>query len=92
MKPATWEEAFSPKNRVSVSFSSQDADKILKLTGNKLDSKTGEIVSSEGRKELSIGDGESIPLSQLGAIVSGSKIFIRNNISNFYDYLELQKK
>lgn len=85
MKEANWDEIFDGKSKVKIVFEQKDVEEVLELVGNKISDKN--IVTDEkGSPEISY-DESQINRNELGAIETGSKIFLRNNIASFSEYL-----
>ena len=90
MKESNWNEIFSKDGKVKIIFLGKDTKQVLELVGNKINDDK-EIVNAKGEQETSFFDEEIIKKKHLGGVVSGSKIFIRNNLGSLYDYLESKR-
>ena len=92
MKKVEWKDVFSKESSTDIIFMSRDTKKILNLVGNDVSKGDKLIIDKKGKTECSFLDEDTITEKQLGAIFTGSKIFVRNNIGSFYDYLNSKNK
>jgi len=98
MEKVDWKKAFPNNKKVDIAFCRKDTKKVLNLVGNSLNDEK-EVVDKQGNTEKSFtnenstfSDDDPIKSKQLGAIMTGSKIFLRNNLGSLYDYLETFQK
>jgi hypothetical protein len=79
------------EDQIHIVASTQQIRKILNLIGNDVDKK-GFIIDLETKKRVLTPEFEEIKIKNLGAVLPGSKIFIRKNIASFSQYLVEHKK
>ncbi|MEA3558277.1 MAG: hypothetical protein U9R75_03390 [Candidatus Thermoplasmatota archaeon] len=81
----TWDELLSNDN-IDILVTSDQFKKIIKKIGNEVDSDGYVIDPKTGEPVHSI-DSDDLQLDEIGAILPGSKIFIKENIASFSQYL-----
>lgn len=80
-----WDEILNEKN-IDFILTTPQIKKILEKIGNKVDDE-GYIINIEtGERVLAI-DSDEVKPKQIGAVLPGSKIFIKKNIAGFSQYL-----
>lgn len=76
---------------ISFIMTQNQIKNILKIIGNGVD-KEGYIVNLEKKERVLTPEFEEIKLSQLGAILPGSKVFITKNVASLSQYLVKRKR
>lgn len=87
IKEASWEEV-SEDERTEITVSDSSLKKIVAKMGYNIEN--GFITDSEGTP-IKSNDEREIKMGSLGGIGTGSKIFIRDNLASFSDYLAKKK-
>jgi len=82
----TWKELIRNNKNLDLIMSEEQMIKILDRIGNSKDDKSFIINKKTGIPELAI-DSAEIKTNELGAVLPGSKVFIRKNIAGFSQYL-----
>ena len=86
----TWSD-FLEKNK---NFDMIIPDRLIKQTLDNLENNTdkdGFVIDSKTGKRVYSIDEDDIRLEEIGSIATGSKIFIKNNIASFSEFL-IQKE
>lgn len=89
IEESSWNEIKSSKD-VEMTVSQKGMKKLLKKAGNDTDSQ-GFIVDETGER-VKANDEREIKMKSLGALAAGSKVFIRDNLASFSDYLARKKR
>lgn len=79
-------EILENESEINFIVSEKQFSNILSDINNKLDEDKFIIDASNCQREIAK-DGDEIRLSQLGGIMTGSKIFIKRNIASFSEHL-----
>lgn len=83
-KTVDWEEILKAK-RLDIILSDSQMQQIIEKLDNTIDT-DGYIINKDGERELSI-DSSEIKTDDVGAVLPGSKVFIKKNIAGFSQYL-----
>lgn len=81
----SWNEIKS-STAIDIIASKEQLKTILKDIDNDVD-KDGFVIDSQTQQKVMSKDEDDIRIGQIGVIASGSKIFIKNNIASFSEYL-----
>lgn len=79
-----WEEVFE-SDRVEIVAAGSTLKKLVEMTGTTV-TEDGRMLD-ETNSPVYANDEQEISFGELGAIAAGSKIFIRDNLASFSDYL-----
>jgi hypothetical protein len=82
----TWENILKDYKKINFILSKEQIEKILARIGDSIDKESYIINNSTKERELAI-DSAEIKSNEIGAILPGSKVFIKKNIAGFSDYL-----
>jgi hypothetical protein len=85
-----WDTLIKSSDELSFIVSSEQFHQILTELGNKIDA-DGFIIDAQTKIKEKSKDESEIKLSELGGILTGSKIFIKRNIASFSEHL-LEKR
>lgn len=78
-----WDEILKAK-RLDFIVGTEQLKKILTLVGNDVDGEG--YITEDGKRVLAIDEGEVKP-AHIGAVLPGSKVFIKKNVAGFSQYL-----
>ena len=78
-----WDKILEEK-KIDFILSKEQIAEMLKILGNDLD-EDGFVLSDRAR--VYANDSDEIRSEEIGAILPGSKVFIKNNIAGFSQYL-----
>jgi len=84
-----WDEILKEKN-IDFIVNTPQLKELLKLIGNDIDDEGYIIDAKTGEREMTI-DSDEIKLKKIGAILPGSKVYIKRNIASFSQYLSEYK-
>ncbi|MBU0761131.1 MAG: hypothetical protein KJ600_04270 [Nanoarchaeota archaeon] len=85
MDNPTWSDIFS-SNDVSLIVGKQQMEGFVNDLGNEKD-ESGFLIDSNDKKRVISQDEDEIKLKELGSISSGSKIFIKDNLASYAEFL-----
>ncbi len=80
-----WDELLESK-QLDFILNREQLEYILKNVGNDID-KDGFIIESDDGERVESIDSDDIRLSEIGALLPGSKVFIKKNVASFSQYL-----
>jgi len=83
-----WSDLIKNNSKIDFIVSSQQFKKVLNDIDNKID-KHGFIIDADNREHSK--DGDEIRLMELGGLLTGSKVFIKENIVSFSEHI-IEKK
>lgn len=86
-----WNDVIQSDKPMKIIISSDDKVEFLKILGNDID-ENNFIVDSETCERVKTLDNNNIKIDNLGAVATGSKVFIKDNYASFYDFLSLKRK
>ena len=89
VKEQSW-NAILKNNKINFILSEDQTKHILKKIGSDVNEEGVIIDSKTSEPEESI-DSDNISLNELGAVLAGSKVFIKKNIASFSQYLSEHK-
>ena len=78
-----WDEILKEK-KLDFIVGTEQLKRILKIMGNDIDDDG--YITANGKRVLAIDEGE-IKANAVGAILPGSKVFIKRNVAGFSQYL-----
>ena len=80
-----WKEILKSK-KIDIILTVDQLKIIIERVGNKID-ENGYVIDSKTKEKVTSNDSAEIAIKEVGAILPGSKVFIRNNIASFSQYL-----
>jgi len=80
-----WDTILKNK-KIDIVMNNEQIVAVLKKIGHSID-EDGYIISSRNEKRVLSNDGNEIKLNELGAVIPGTKNFIKNNIASFSQFL-----
>ena len=84
-----WDEILKEKN-IDFIVNIPQLKELLKIIGNGIDNEGYVIDAKTGEREMAI-DSDEIKLKKIGAVLPGSKVYIKRNIAGFSQYLSEYK-
>lgn len=84
-----WDEILKEKN-IDLIVNKPQLKELLKIIGNDIDNEGYVIDAKTGEREMTI-DSDEIKINKIGAVLPGSKVFIKKNIAGFSQYLSEYK-
>ena len=90
-KFVSWDEFLKKNKKIDFILSKEQLKRILKDIGNDVDDE-GFVINLKNNERVLSNDGDEIKLDELGAVLPGSKEFIKKNIASFSHYLSEQEK
>jgi hypothetical protein len=80
------DESLSKSQSITLIVAPNQTRQVLNLVGNDIDKK-GFIINKNTKERIYTLEYEDLEVKKLGAIVPGSKIFLKKNIASFSQYL-----
>ena len=80
------DDSLSQSQSITLLVAPNQTKQVLNLVGNDID-KQGFIINKETKERIYTLEYEDLKANKLGAIVPGSKIFLKKNIASFSQYL-----
>ena len=79
------------KDKITLIMPANQMRKILNVIGNDIDRK-GFVLDTKTNEKVLTPEFEEIKLKNVGAVLKGSKVFIKKNVASFAQYLIKQEK
>ena len=82
----TWDNILKENKEIDLIISKEQMVKLLERIGDTTDDESFIIDKKTGERELAI-DSAEIKSDEIGAVLPGSKVFIKKNLAGFSHYL-----
>lgn len=90
MEELTWKSILENNKQITFIVGKNQMKNFLTNFDNEIDEE-GFIINSQTKERVISQDEGEVKIKELGSISSGSKIFIKNNIASFSEFLSQER-